>query len=71
MNKEKLLPCPFCGCKDIKSHGLNCGDYWVYYVQCCNCYIKGQQFTVNPEENLKKHNEAEKNAKIYWNTRKS
>jgi Lar family restriction alleviation protein len=42
--EEKLLPCPFCGGIAIGKTGEDSRGRETYYVECCECYVKGRQF---------------------------
>lgn len=55
--KEKILPCPFCGSKDIeinkvtRCYGLDCDDL-VYYV--AECKLCGCRHTENVVDSFRK-----------------
>jgi Lar family restriction alleviation protein len=63
MLKDNLFHCPFCG-SSATFKEIDCGDYWIYYVQCNKCDIKGETYstTIHHEASMKK-------AIKKWNTR--
>jgi Lar family restriction alleviation protein len=57
MTDQKLLPCPFCGSKDVIGETLKQGKIWFSFVGCNNCRCAGPNC------------DDEKQAIIDWNKR--
>jgi len=76
--KYNLLPCPFCSSTNVSIdiryvYDDNGPDYNYPYVNCNNCYAKGQESDGFDHIDLRKGRpiieECRKQAENYWNTR--
>ena len=66
---QKLKPCPFCGCEDIKKFEIDqyCGP-WYFTICCtrCDALVKSRYLSLlNDEEKRKQHQEIDEK----WNRR--